>query len=427
MNLDNYILKNGLVFIEGILIKKDILIRDGIIIEIADNLIGDNLVDVTNKIISYGFCDMHVHLRTPGFMHKEDLKTGSMAALHGGYTSIATMPNTNPVMDNVDTITSYLNDIRALDLIEIRPFSAASKLERGQELVALNSIAHLNIAGFSDDGKGLQDASLMKELLIKAGALNKLVSMHCEDEKELNGAIGCMNEGYYSQKYNVKGINKASEYKMIERDLNIIKEIHNHYPYSYHVNHISCQQSLDLIKEAKALNHHVTCEVTPHHLISDDSWVDISNANYKMNPPLRDISDVNSLVAGLNDGSIDVIATDHAPHSISEKDCDFTYAPFGIIGLETSFSLLNTYLVKTNKVKIETILKALIDNPRKLLQLDYKIKEGSSVNLNIIDLNQTIQYNTSNTYSKSANTFYYEKPLIGQVISTIIKNKQYHW
>lgn len=429
MNLNNILLKDATIYLNKEFIDKDILIEDGIIKAIEDNITTENakIIDCSNKLVTPSFIDVHVHLRTPGFEYKEDLVSGSKAALKGGYSHLFSMPNTNPCLDDFDIIASHIKDIEAKSLVKVFPFSAISKKLAGKELVDIEKIAKLNIGGFSDDGKGLQDDNLMKEALIKAGQANRLISAHCEDEDEFDNGIGSISEGKTAQKSGLKTINNKSEYAMIARDLKIIDEIHNIHNYQYHVCHISTKESLDLIKEAKANNHNVSCEVTPHHLISSEEEIDVNNANYKMNPPLRSKADRDYLVAGLNDKSIEIIATDHAPHSFEEKQKSFENAPFGIIGLELAFSLLNTHLVKTNKVKLETILDCLIDNPTRIFKIDKKVAINEKAYFNIIDLDKEVVYTKDNVVSKSSNTFYLDTKLHGKIEKVIFEDKLYEY
>ena len=428
MSLKNsYLLKNGQVFLDNEFKRVDIFIKDGLIKDIGNNLDVEAIViDCTDKIITSSFIDVHVHFRTPGFSYKEDLVTGSKAAIAGGYSHVFEMPNTSPCLDDYETIQEHLKQIEKEALCYVYPFSAASINLAGKELVDVDKIAELNIAGFSDDGKGIQSTELMKDILIKAGKYYKIVSAHCEDESEFIGGMGAINQGTTSKENDMLGINNKSEYAMIQRDIDIIEEIHGKYNYQYHVCHVSTRESLEIIKKAKEKGYKVSCEATPHHLISDESIIDINNSNYKMNPPLRSKEDVNALIAGLNDGSIEVIATDHAPHSEEEKNQSIESAPFGIIGLELAFSLLNTFLVQEGKVSLETILNALTSNPARLFKVDNRLEIGKDAHINIIDLNKKITYTKENIKSKSKNTFYLNQELVGQVETVFFKDKVYH-
>ncbi|MEG0284215.1 MAG: dihydroorotase [Erysipelotrichales bacterium] len=422
MNLNRYNLKNGLVYLNGELVKKDILIENGIVIKIEDNIIDMTNIDCSSKLITPSFIDGHVHFRTPGLSYKEDLKSGSLAALHGGYSHVCTMANTIPCLDNYNDMSEYLEQINKEAHCNIIPFSAATLDLKGEKKVDFEKLSTLDIVGFSDDGRGVQDDELMKEILIECGKHNKLFSAHCEDEEELGNA-----NSFNKSSNNENGINNASEANMIRRDVEIIKKIHNKYEYQYHVCHISTRESLEVIKDAKHNKLNVTCEVTPHHLISNDSEIDLNDTNYKMNPPLRSKEDQEAMIEALNSGLIDMIATDHAPHSNEDKQLPIDQAPFGIIGLELAFSLIYTNLVKTNKVKLETILKAMIDKPQEVFKIDNSLKVGNRAYLNIIDLDEEISYTKDNLYSKSSNTFYLNTKLFGVIEETIFENERYQW
>lgn len=427
MNLNKYLLKNGLVYYEGELKYLDILIEDGIIKDISANLEYDIEIDCTNKLITPSFTDVHVHLRTPGYTYKEDIESGTLAALRGGYSHICSMPNTNPCLDNETILTEHIDIINEKAHCTVIPFSAATIGLQGTTKVAIDSLSKLKIAGFSDDGKGVQDDTLMEEILIKTGLNGHIFSGHCEDESEFIKGIGCIGDGSTSVKHNLKTISNRCEYQMVARDLNIIDKIHGKHPYAYHVCHISTKETCALIRDAKALGHNVTCEVTPHHLISDQSEIDVTDSNYKMNPPLRTRDDINALIAGLNEGVIDIIATDHAPHSISDKDNSIEDAPFGIIGLELAFPLLYTYLVLCHRTSIEVILNALIDNPNRIFKIDKKLALNKDAYLNVIDLHKEIEFTSDNLLSKSSNTFYLNESLHGYIELTIYKDKIYDW
>lgn len=424
--LSSCLIKNGLVYLNGEFIKQDILVKDGIVEQLG--FIEEeacHIIDARNKIITPSFIDVHVHFRTPGYTYKEDLVSGSKAALKGGYSHVCTMPNTKPCLDNYSLIKEYLKQIKAKSLVHIIPYSAASINLKGCELVDIAKISKLDIIGFSDDGKGIQSEELMKQLLIKAGQSKKLVAAHCEDENEFRDGMGCLNK-HIAQKYHLKGINNQSEYKMIARDLKLVKQLKNEV-YHYHVCHISTKESLQLIKEALLDELPVSCEVTPHHLISDETQVVLNDANYKMNPPLRSREDVNSLIEGLNQGYIQVIASDHAPHTSQEKALSIEQAPFGIIGLELAFSLLYTKLVKTNKVRLSTIINALSVNPSRIFKIDNQIKVKQKAYLNIIDLNEVVIYTSDNLVSKASNSPYLNEELRGKIKYVVFEKMLYEY
>ncbi|MFV0380087.1 MAG: dihydroorotase [Anaerorhabdus sp.] len=428
MNYKRVLLKNGMVYIDGKFHKKDILLNNGKIIDIGSNLSEEcEVIDCSNLKILPSFTDIHVHFRDPGDNLSENILTGSKAALKGGYTHVFEMPNTNPVLDNYEIMRKHLADIKNSAMCHVIPFSAASIGLNGKVLVDTEKIASLEIAGFSDDGKGIQDRELMKTILIEAGKRNLVVSAHCEDESEFIDGVGCIFEGEKANDNNLKGINASSEYRMIERDIDIISEIHGIHPYRYHVCHISCKESLELIIAAKEKGYNITCEVTPHHLISDVSEIDVRDANYKMNPPLRSKADVGFLQKGIKDGYIDVVASDHAPHHKDKKNKGFEKSAFGIIGLELSFSLINTYLVRTGLISTERMVEVMSLAPARIMGIDKSLKIGSPANICIIDDREKVKYEKADIVSKSHNSFYLSRELYGKVVATIIEDKIYNW
>ena len=304
-----------------------------------------------------GFCDVHVHFREPGFSYKETIFSGSLAAAHGGYTAVCTMPNLDPVPDTKAHLKEQLDLIRQDGLIHIYPYGSITMGQKGETLSEMKAIAG-QVIGFTDDGRGVQRDDMMRAAMKQAKQLNKLIVAHCEVNDLLNG--GYIHDGDYARDNHHRGICSASEWKQIERDLALVKET----DCAYHVCHISSKESVELIRKAKAQGLNVTCETAPHYLILDDSYLQ-EEGRFKMNPPLRDRSDREALIAGIQDGTIDMIATDHAPHSEEEKSKGLDGSSFGIVGLETAFPLLYTYLVKENIISLEKLLQLLVTNPRK--------------------------------------------------------------
>ncbi len=304
-----------------------------------------------------GFCDVHVHFREPGFSYKETIKTGSMAAAHGGYTAVCTMPNLNPVPDNAENLKIQQDIIDRDAVIDVLPYAAITVRQMGEELVNFEELAPKCIA-FSDDGRGVQSEEMMREAMQKAKALGKMIVAHCEVNDLLFG--GYIHKGKYAETHGHRGICSESEWKQIERDLRLAEET----GCSYHVCHISTKESVQLIREAKARGVDVTCETGPHYLVMDDSDLQ-EEGRFKMNPPLRDKEDKEALLAGILDGTIDMIATDHAPHSAEEKARGLEKSPFGITGIETAFPVVYTKLVKTGIITLEKAIKLLCVNPRK--------------------------------------------------------------
>ncbi|MBO7703601.1 MAG: dihydroorotase [Solobacterium sp.] len=304
-----------------------------------------------------GFCDVHVHLREPGFSYKETIRTGTMAAARGGYTAVCTMPNVSPVSDSPAHLALQQAIIDRDAVIHVYPYAAITINEDGKELADLEAMKDHCIA-FSDDGHGVQSEVMMREAMTKAAALNRIIAAHCEVNELLHG--GYIHDGRYAKEHGHRGISSESEWKQIERDLKLSKET----GCAYHVCHISSKESVDLIRRAKAEGVNVTCETAPHYLLLCEDDLK-EEGRFKMNPPLRSKEDQEALIKGIQDGTIDMIATDHAPHSAEEKSKGLEKSAFGISGIETAFPLLYTYLVKPGVITMDRLMELLAENPRK--------------------------------------------------------------
>ena len=304
-----------------------------------------------------GFCDVHVHFREPGFSYKETIVSGSLAAARGGYTAVCTMPNLNPVPDSVEHLDQQLKLIEEGACIHVYPYGAITVGEKGEVLADLEGMAP-NAIAFSDDGRGVQSDDMMEEAMNRAKALGKMIVAHCEVNALLRG--GYIHEGEYAKAHGHRGICSESEWAQIARDLELVKKT----GVAYHVCHISTKESVALIRKAKAEGVDVTCETGPHYLVMDDSDLQ-EDGRFKMNPPLRSKEDREALVAGILDGTIDMIATDHAPHSAEEKGKGLENSAFGVVGIETAFQILYTYLVKPGVLSLERLIDLLVTNPRK--------------------------------------------------------------
>ena len=304
-----------------------------------------------------GFCDVHVHFREPGFSYKETIKTGAAAAARGGYTDVCTMPNLNPVQDTLEHLKEQLDLIERDACIGVHPYGAITMGEKGEALSEMAAMAPCVIA-FSDDGRGVQSDEMMREAMRRAKALGKMIVAHCEINDLLHG--GYIHDGSYAAAHGHRGICSESEWGQIKRDIALAKET----GCAYHVCHISCKESVELIRQAKADGVDITCETGPHYLILDENDLQ-EEGRFKMNPPLRAKEDREALIAGILDGTIDMIATDHAPHSAEEKAKGLEKSAFGIVGLETAFPLLYTVFVKTKKLTMEQLLALLVTNPRR--------------------------------------------------------------
>ena len=303
-----------------------------------------------------GFCDVHVHFREPGFSYKETIRTGSMAAARGGYTAVCTMPNLKPVPDSRAHLDEVLTPIREAGLIDVLPYGALTVGELGEEAAELEAMAP-DVIAFSDDGRGVQSESMMRSLMERCAKLGKIVAAHCEDNSMLRG--GYIHDGTYAREHGHRGICSESEWGPIARDVKLAKET----GCAYHVCHVSSKESVDIIRRAKAEGVDVTCETGPHYLTMDDGDLR-EDGRFKMNPPLRDRSDREALLEGIADGTVDMIATDHAPHSAEEKSLGLEKSAFGIVGLETAFPVLYTKLVKTGVLTLDRLIELLCWNPR---------------------------------------------------------------
>lgn len=315
------------------------------------------LSDFNKLCIFPAFCDVHVHFREPGFSYKETIRTGSLAAARGGYTDVCTMPNLNPVPDSVENIKKQIEIIEKDAAVRVHPYAAITVGEKGEMLTDMKALSPYCIA-FSDDGKGVQSEAMMRSAMLKAKVLGKIIAAHCEDNSLLCG--GYIHKGEYARLHGHKGICSASEWKPIERDLRLAKET----GCKYHVCHISCKESVELIRNAKANGVDVTCETAPHYLIFNDMDLKESG-NFKMNPPIRSEEDRQALIEGIRDGTIDMIATDHAPHGSEEKSQGLQNSLMGIVGLETAFPVMYTYLVKKGIITLEKLIELMAINPRR--------------------------------------------------------------
>ena len=309
-----------------------------------------------------GFCDVHVHFREPGFSYKETIATGTAAAARGGYTAVCTMPNLDPVPDSVPHLLPQLDLIERDARIAVKPYGAITVGEKGEQLADLEGMAPF-VCAFSDDGRGVQDPSMMKEVMTRAKDLHKLVVAHCEVNELLRG--GYIHDGRYAKEHGHRGICSESEWRQVERDIDLAYQT----GCGYHVCHISTKESAELVRQAKKDGIDVSCETAPHYLLMDDSMLE-ENGRFKMNPPVRDASDRKALLEGVCDGTIEIVATDHAPHSAEEKARGLEKSAFGIVGIETAFPLLYTGLVTKGVLPLEQLVRLLSDNPRKRFAIE---------------------------------------------------------
>ncbi len=361
--------------------------------------------DLSKYVVFPGFCDVHVHFREPGFSYKETIKTGSEAAAKGGFTSVCTMPNLSPVPDSLEHLKKQTDIIERDAVIEVLPYGAITVGEKGETLSDMDSLAR-KVVAFSDDGRGIQSEEMMREAMLKAKSLGKMIVAHCEVNELLKG--GYIHDGEYAKAHGHRGICSESEWKQIERDLALAKET----GCAYHICHISTKESVELIRKAKAEGVDVTCETAPHYLVMDESDL-CEEGRFKMNPPLRKKEDRIALIEGIKDGTIDMIATDHAPHSDEEKSRGLEKSPFGISGIETCFPVVYTKLVKTGIITLEKAVELLSTNPRKR----FKIELGND--FCVWDLESIQKVDPKNFVSMGKATPFEGWELFGKCIMTV--------
>lgn len=388
------LIKNALCYLNGEFKKSDVQIEKGLISNLGVSVFCDNadrVVDAKGKyFLIPGFADVHTHLREPGFSYKETIKTGSKAGARAGYTQLCTMPNVIPVPDSPQGVKAQTDIIDRDAVIGVLPFASITRGRRGGgELVDFSALAG-SVAGFSDDGCGVQDEALMEKAMEKCAAIDKIISAHCEVDSLLNG--GYIHDGEYARLHNHRGICSESEWAQIERDCHLAEKT----GCRYHVCHISAKESVDIIRKAKARGVRVTCETAPHYLTLCDEDLQ-EDGRFKMNPPLRSRMDMQALIDGISDGTVDIIATDHAPHSAAEKSKGLAGSAMGVVGLETAFAVLNTALVKKGVITLERLVEMMSVRPREIFGLRGDvIAPGEPADLCLIDADRQWVVNPSN-------------------------------
>ena len=415
------LLKNGTVidYASRTEAKLDILIENEIIKKIAKNIEekADQIIDCTNLFIMPGMIDIHCHLREPGFEYKETIETGSKSAVKGGFTTICPMPNTKPTPDSTIVLEKIIEQSKRVNLCNVLPYASVTKGERGEELVNFEELKNVGAVAFSDDGIPVTNSRIMREAIIKADSLGTFVASHCEEKSVASGAI---NAGEVADKLGVEGVLPEAEEIMAAREI-VISETNK---VRAHICHISTETSVNMIRDAKKRGVKVTCETCPHYYSFTVEEVLNSGTNAKMNPPLREEKDRQAIIKGLQDGTIDAIITDHAPHSKEEKEKGLSSAPNGIIGFETALAATITNLVDKGLISYIDMVKLMSYNPAKLLGIDKGvIADGETADLTIFDPNKEYIYEEESIVSKSKNTPWIGKKLKGQVVYTIVNGK----
>ena len=356
-----------------------------------------------------GFCDVHVHFREPGFSYKEDIKSGSLSASAGGYTAVCTMPNLSPVPDTAENLKIQTDAIKEKAVIAVYPYASITKGQKGTELSDMASLSPDCIA-FSDDGRGVQSDDMMRKAMLEAKRLGKIIAAHCEVNDLLEG--GYIHKGEYAKTHGHRGICSESEYLQIKRDLELVRET----GCKYHVCHISAKESVELIRQAKKEGLDVSCETGPHYLVMNDSFLQ-EDGRFKMNPPLRSEEDRLALIEGIKDGTIDMIATDHAPHSAEEKSKGLEGSAFGIVGLETAFSVMYTHLVKNSVITLERLIELMAINPRKRFSIPF------DNSFTVWELDKEYTVDPESFLSMGRATPFAGEKLLGKCLLTVYNNK----
>lgn len=407
---------NAVVYTGHKLIKTDISFCDGRFVSVSPvaPTVGE-VFDFSDRFLFPGFTDVHVHFREPGFSYKETIRTGSMAAAAGGYTSVCTMPNLSPAPDDVHNILAQKSIIDKTAVVNVYPYGTITKGQNGGELSDMEAMAPVAVA-FSDDGKGVQSDSMMRQAMEKAKSLGKIIAAHCEDNSLLRG--GYIHDGEYCRAHGHRGICSESEWGQIKRDLALAKET----GCAYHVCHISCRESVELIRKAKKEGVNVTCETGPHYLVLDDSMLQ-EHGRWKMNPPLRSADDRKALIEGIQDGTIDMIATDHAPHSAEEKSRGLEKSLMGVVGLETAFPVCYTELVKTKIISLERLMELLHDNAKKRFGIGSDIEEGAPASFTVFDLDKSYSVDSSKFLTMGRATPFEGRDVSGECLLTVCGGK----
>ena len=412
-----YTIKNAAVFQHGNLHSADLFVRDGRIVSVGTSAESLGVcIDLFSKYVVFpGFSDVHVHLREPGFSYKETIRTGTMAAARGGFTAVCAMPNLSPVPDSKEHLQQQLDIIEKDACIHVYPYGSITVGQNGEALADLDALAQ-NAIAFSDDGRGVQQDDMMRAAMLEAKRLGKIIAAHCEDNSLLRG--GYIHDGQYAAEHHHRGICSESEWKQIERDLALVEEI----GCKYHVCHISTKESVDLIRKAKARGVDVTCETGPHYLVLTDMDLQ-EDGRFKMNPPLRSEADRQALLDGICDGTIDMIATDHAPHSAEEKSRGLEKSTMGVVGLETSFAVCYTHLVKTGLITLEKLIDLMHGAAMRRFGIGTQLEDGAPADFTIFDLEKTYTVDPNEFLSQGKATPFAGMQVTGSCLMTVCGGK----
>ena len=407
------IIRNGNVVLENEVVKKDILIVDGKIVKIAENIPADGSkeIDASGKHVFPGLIDMHVHLRDPGYEYKEDIESGSKASVKGGFTQICCMPNTNPIMDNKVVVSYVKHKAQEVGLCKVHPIGAITKGEKGEQLAEIGEMKKAGAVAISDDGVSVQNSRLMRLAMEYASGFGVKCLCHCEDKDLVDG--GVVNEGLSSTIAGLKGIPRAAEDIMIARDIALAESLN----VPVHICHVSTHSGVRLIRDAKRAGVKVTAETCPHYYAVTDEVITGFDTNTKVNPPIREEIDKQAILEGLKDGTLDCIVTDHAPHHINDKNVEYNLASFGISGIETSFGFAITYLYKAGVLTLSQIADKMSKAPAEILGLEGgKLVEGGVADIMIADLDKTFTVDPQNFVSKGKNN-----PFAGYVLNGVVE------
>ena len=412
--MNKLLLKGGTVVAEGVSRKVDVLVANGVIAAIGESLIADEqteVIDAEGCIVTYGLADVHVHLREPGYSAKETITTGTRACARGGVTTVCSMPNLQPAPDAPDTIAVQQQMIDEQAVIEVLPFATISSKRAGRELADIEALRPLSV-GYSDDGNGIQTEPLMREAMKRIAAVDGIISAHCEDDSLLHA--GYIHDGDYAREHGHKGICSKSEWGPIKRDVALAQEE----GCRYHVCHISTKESVEIIREAKQKCNHISCETAPHYLVLCDENLQ-EEGRFKMNPPLRAKEDKAALIEGIKDGTIEVIATDHAPHTAEEKSRGLKGSMMGIVGIETSFAICYTHLVRKGVITLEKLIALMSENPRRIFRLGGAMRVGERADIAVFDVREPYKIDTTEFLSMGKATPFEGEEVYGRCMLTL--------